>query len=514
MRLSFRRAGMLGVVSVVLSVGVPAMVGAGATASRPPAGRATDPIPPRPHTTAAAAAPATLAVSPWQALTNAPPFCPGAMLLLTDGTVIVQDQCGGSNWWKLTPDVNGSYVNGTWSQIASLPAGYAPTYFGSAVLPDGRVIIEGGEYNGGTDPVWTNLGAIYNPLTNVWTAVTPPADQANIGDAATTVLTNGKLLLSGCCSFTQDVLNPATLTWTTTGTSKADGNNEEALSLLPNGQVLSVDANNGQNTELYTRSTGAWSSAGSTPAALANGGELGPQLLRPNGTVFAAGATGANAVYKVSTGVWSAGPSFPVIGGQQYDSADGPSAILPNGSVLIAASPGEYQTPTHFFVFNGTALKKVADPPNAANTSSFYGFMMVLPTGQVLYNDRSAFFGVYTATASAPTSYQPQVTSVPTALTRGSTYTVSGRQLCGLTQGSGYGDDYQSATNYPLVRITNTATGNVVYAATSAITGVSVKRNAPSSAKFKVPAGTQTGASTLAVVANGIASIPVSVTIS
>jgi hypothetical protein len=35
----------------------------------------------------------------------------------------------------------------TWSQIASLPSGYIPSFFASAVLPDGRVIVEGGEYN-------------------------------------------------------------------------------------------------------------------------------------------------------------------------------------------------------------------------------------------------------------------------------------------------------------------------------------------------------------------------------
>src|SRR5215469_3300280 len=44
----------------------------------------------------------------WQSLTNPPPFNPGAMFLLTDGTVMVQDlspTSGGSpNWWRLTPD--------------------------------------------------------------------------------------------------------------------------------------------------------------------------------------------------------------------------------------------------------------------------------------------------------------------------------------------------------------------------------------------------------------------------
>ena len=64
-------------------------------------------------------------------------------------------------WWKLTPDINGVYVNGTWTQIATLPNGYAPDAYASAVLPDGRVIVEGGEYNGNNStPVWTNQGAV------------------------------------------------------------------------------------------------------------------------------------------------------------------------------------------------------------------------------------------------------------------------------------------------------------------------------------------------------------------
>src|SRR5271165_6701923 len=104
--------------------------------------------------------------SPWQPLTNAAPFHPGAMILLTDGTVMVQDQgpfnSGSNHWWRLAPDAFGSYVNGAWSAMASLPIGYQPLYFASAVLPDGRVIIEGGEYNKGKE-VWTNKGSLYDP---------------------------------------------------------------------------------------------------------------------------------------------------------------------------------------------------------------------------------------------------------------------------------------------------------------------------------------------------------------
>jgi len=52
----------------------------------------------------------------------------GNPLLLTDGTVILHQACC-PQWWRLIPDAFGSYVNGTWKRIASLPQGYAPLYF-------------------------------------------------------------------------------------------------------------------------------------------------------------------------------------------------------------------------------------------------------------------------------------------------------------------------------------------------------------------------------------------------
>src|SRR4051794_11939434 len=108
----------------------------------------------------------------WTRLTNTSPIGAGTSLLLTDGTVLVHQSCG-SAWYRLTPDSSGSYINGTWSAAASLPAGYAPLYFASAVLADGRLIVMGGEYNNSTGSTcafsFTNRGAIYNPVTNVWT---------------------------------------------------------------------------------------------------------------------------------------------------------------------------------------------------------------------------------------------------------------------------------------------------------------------------------------------------------
>src|ERR1700731_1887779 len=145
--------------------------------------------------------------SPWTPLANQPSFLlDGASnpILLTDGSVLVQD-AGLPDWWKLTPDQHGSYVNGTWTQVASTPAGYSPLYHSSAVLPDGRLIIEGGEYicdptSFNCNAVWTNLGAIYDPLANTWTSVNPPAGWSSIGDAQSVVLPNGTYMQANCCT--------------------------------------------------------------------------------------------------------------------------------------------------------------------------------------------------------------------------------------------------------------------------------------------------------------------------
>src|SRR5208282_1093047 len=229
--------------------------------------------------------------------------------------------------------------------------------------------------------------------------------------------------------------------------------------------VLTVDANDAPNTnsELYDPTTGSWSSAGSTIVELEDPSshELGPAVLRPDGTVIATGATGHNAIFDSITSTWSAGPDFPKVNGQQLDIADGPAALLPSGNVLVMTSPGVYNTGAYFFEWNGSTWTSVPGTPNAPEDSSFYGNMLVLPTGQILLTDFSSDIELYNSTGSPEPSWAPAVTSVPTLLRPGKTYTVQGTQLNGLSQGAAYGDDVQAATNYPLVRITNAATGHV-----------------------------------------------------
>ncbi|HZQ70751.1 MAG TPA: hypothetical protein VFA68_19645 [Terriglobales bacterium] len=451
----------------------------------------------------------------WTPLTHQPTFNASTPLLLTDGTVFVQVY-GKGGWWKLTPDINGSYLNGTWSQQATMPSGYGPLYYGSAVLRDGRVIVEGGEYNF-LQQVETNKGAIYDPVANTWTSVNPPSGWGSIGDGPSVVLANGTYMQGDALSSREALLNASTLTWTTTGTGKADSNSEEGWNLLPSGMVLTIDANNNTTkAEKYSPATGSWSSAGDTGVVLVDPGshEIGPAVLRPDGTLLATGATGHNAIFNTVTRTWSAAPDFPKNGSQQLDIADGPASLLPNGNVLCATSPGVFAPGTQFFEWDGSSFIPEPATPNSANKSSYEGRMLLLPTGQVIFTDATKDVEIYSPIGSPNPAWAPTITSAPTSVTRGMTYQVKGTQFNGLSQAEGYGDDSAAATNYPLVRITNQATGHVFYARTHNHSSMGVATGTrPVSTQFDVPVGAETGASNLEVVANGIASVPVTVTV-
>ncbi len=457
----------------------------------------------------------------WTPLTNQPTFTASTALLLTDGTVMVQalsaQGSGSRAWWRLTPDITGSYVNGTWTQLASAPSGYGPLYYASAVLPNGDVVVNGGEYNLTNAQVETNLGAIYSPTANKWEKLAAPTGWPNIGDAASVVLPNGSYMIGNCCTNAQAILDFTTKTWTITGTGKADVNSEEGWTLLPDGTVLTVDVSDVPNTERYNPATGSWSTAGKTPVGLEGYSEIGPALLRPDGTVFATGADGNTAIYTPgpggANGTWTQGPTFPAVNGAQLDIADGPGALLPNGNVLVVASPGAYKTPSYFYVFDGTNLNAIAGTPNAPHNSSFYYRMLILPTGQVLVTDGSSDVEIFTGTGSPNPSWAPVISQVPVKLVPAKTYKLSGVGLNGLSQGVAYGDDAQAATNYPIVRITVTATGHVFYCRTANHSSMAVASPATVSTQFTVPSGIETGGAELVVVANGIPSAPVAVTI-
>lgn len=457
----------------------------------------------------------------WTKTTNAPASNVAHALLLSDGSVLVNSMFFENHsdpWYRLVPDSTGSYINGTWSNAGTLPTGYNPLYFGSSVLPNGEVVIMGGEYNNGS-AVWTTLGALYNPITNSWSKLTAPSGWTTVGDAQSIILPNGHLMQANCCTTQEAILtlSGTTATWAATGTGKFDDNDEEGWTMLPGGKILTVDAYVPSGCckmgyQIYDPTTGAWTTpSNNTVVNLVDPGslELGPMPLLPSGLVFAAGATTNNAIYTPSTGTWASAPKF----GGTLDIADGPAAVLPDGNALFDASPGVFNTGSKFFEWDGTTMNATSAPTNASVDSSYVGGFVVLPTGQVLFTDFSSTVEIYTPSGSPCAGCAPTIKSVAATLTHGSRNNkISGTQFNGLTQGSYYGDDNQASTNFPLVRITDSA-GKVVYCRTHNWLGGVAQGTLVTTAAFDIPASIHTGAASLVVVTNGIPSKARAVTI-
>src|SRR5208282_3838046 len=230
----------------------------------------------------------------WTAVNNPPSgINPSTCLLLTDATVMCQAGPGSAGWVRLTPDINGNYETGKWTTLNNAPNGtdgtdvlgvtcapcqWAPEYYASAVLPDGKVVFIGGEYDTNstpTHPAWSTIGFLFDPTKNSgmgsWSAqlTQPWATYVNgsgdtvgsIGDAQSIITQQGTMLVANTTDSDIGSFDEATLTFTAlspTGT-KLDSNDEEGWTILPNGTLLSADAGVANRFEIYDPVANSWS---------------------------------------------------------------------------------------------------------------------------------------------------------------------------------------------------------------------------------------------------------------
>ena len=290
------------------------------------------------------------------------------------------------------------------------PCTFTPRFFASAVLADGRMIVIGGEFMstnttaqvtlGGSTQVETNIGFVYDPETNTWG---PQLNSAfatgTIGDAQGIVLADKRFIVANINNSNVEAFDPATNSLVALNpTGKVDRNNEEGWNLLPDNTVLTVDAFFASTFESSTRpprrrrgapppeprptcsSTAARRSSSTSPTSPASppdrSFEVGPGVLRPDGKLvyFSGNETGQNGVYDSATGLWSHTddmdfPTDPTTGAQ-LSVPDGPAVLLPNGDILVLASPmgpvncnadgtppmgfpvcGTFNTPSTMFLF-------------------------------------------------------------------------------------------------------------------------------------------------------------------
>ncbi len=451
----------------------------------------------------------------WTKVTNSPADMSGGLcLLLSDGTVMAKNETGGTGgigfgWNRLTPDANGSYINGTWSNIANMTN--SRLYFSTQVLKDGRVYVAGGEYGTGK-----SLAEMYNPLTNSWSTI--PAPGGVISDANSEILPDGRVLqamVNGSLKSTF-IYNPITNTYTP-GPSCIGIHNESAWAKLTDNSILMVDRNT-TNTERYIPALNTWTVDGTTPVPLYDpfGLETGGALLLPDGRAWFSGSPPNTGIYSPSgstnSGTWTAGANIPSGNG----AVDAGAAMLINGKILCAASPSPtsgnvFKSPTYFYEYDYLANSYTSVTPPGGGTYTnqpvyIFNFLN-LPNGQVLLSrqDTNVYY-IYTPNGAPLAAGVPTISNI--TQNGCNTFTITGKLFNGISEGSTFGDDWQNNTNYPIVRLTSGT--NVYYARTSNWNSTGLRRfGLADTAQFTTPLTLPVGVYSLVVVANGIASLPV-----
>ena len=439
----------------------------------------------------------------------------GAMLLLSDGTVMCKVQTGpaggeGNGWVRLRPNAQGSYIAGTWSTLASM--GQTRYYFSSQVLKDGRVYVAGGEYGTGLANA-----EVYNPLTNAWTPT--PAPGGNVSDANSEMLPDGRVLqaLVAGTLRTNVIYNPVTNLYSP-GPSCLGIHNESAWVKLRDSSILMVDRH-AFTSERYRPTTNTWTADANVPVALYDdfGFETGGAVLLPDGRAIHLGATGNTAYYTPplsgNVGSWVAGPSLPAGQG----TPDAPLAMMHNGKILCATAPlpvsgAVFSTPTSFYELdtNTNSFTQVGAPTGGftVNEVSYAWTFLCLPDGGVMCArlGSTRYWIYYTGGGLGPLAAgKPTISSVTREAS--GAYRLLGTQFNGISQGASYGDDWQMNTNYPIVRLTSALNANVHYCRTFDWSSTGVQTgSARVSTLMTVPSSVPYGVYSLFVTANGIAS--------
>jgi len=438
-------------------------------------------------------------------------------------------------WRRLWNRLGQAYTRYTW-QLCKWHMGYYQVYAQRQAflfhtgLPNGNVYVSGGEYGAGD-----TAGEVYNPSTNVWTRIGGLPAGWQVYDGNSELLYNGTVLegpqIGSIPSYDCLFYTPSTNLFTVAPT--AFYNHDEASWLkLRDSSVMFVGIAS-RFTNRYIPQVNKWVHDDTVPGNLYDpfGEEAGGSFLLPNGKAIFFGATPYNAIYSpsgnITHGTWVSADSFPVINGAQLGMPDASSAMLVNGKILCAVSPvgtsnnDEFRSPAYFLEYDYTTntFAQVTDTIPVFGTDSLKGVssyqtqMLSLPDGTILVSisqhSISRQYYIYTPGSAPIAQGKPTIDNITDI--HCNSYMITGKLFNGISEGASYGDDWQMATNYPIIRLTDGT--NVYYARTSNWNRIGAVQtdSLEDTAYFTLPsiAG---GTYSLVVTANGFASNPVMLT--
>jgi hypothetical protein len=317
--------------------------------------------------------------------------------------------------------------------------------------------------------------------------------------------------------------------------------------LLQDNTMFLIGGN--QHTALYKPSTSTWSAGpdiladltgpGGTISKAYFGSDDAPAAELPNGHVIFAADAGPNLVS--TTGIASNGSAvvtgIPSTAGMQAGwtvvQSNGGSDVFPKSTIVSVDSGtqvtladaaltdsssvglsfgGTFSAPTKLFDYDPKAgtislISPALSDATLDTTPAFQMRMLILPTGQLLFDDSQNLF-LYTPDGTAKPALLPTVASV--VYQGAGVFKLTGSKLNGQSAGAGFGDDVETDENYPIVRLTD-AKGRVFYCRTTDwnSTGVGDGKDV----KFTLDKRVTAGSYSLIESGAGISSQPFPITI-
>lgn len=219
---------------------------------------------------------------------------------------------------------------------ATAPLTRARTGAAVAHLPDGRVLVTGGEDGGG--PI--SVAELYDPATGAWTA-TGSMRRARHGHSAT-LLPNGTVLVAGGYGVkSAEIYDPISGTWSLTS-PLAEARGLHTATLLPSGAVLvaggHIEGIRLATAEIYSPSPGTWAPARSMRERRSSHTAT---LLR-NGQVLVAGGTPDGTALKTTELYDPALDEWRDAAPLSFARRDHTATLLPSGAVLIAGGQDDF----------------------------------------------------------------------------------------------------------------------------------------------------------------------------
>ena len=210
----------------------------------------------------------------------------------------------------------------------------------TTLLPDGRVFVAA-----------TNNAEIYDPHSGTFTPTGPYADPSLVYGTTVTLLTNGKVLVTGCaasCSVgVAELFDPQSGTFGVTGPMmlKYFPDYGYTATLLTDGRVLFLGSNDwpdSADAEVYDPAAGTFASIGSAVSQ-----EIAPASRLTDGTVLVAGGQlpgGSGSTY-AELYVPASG-TFERVGDMTVGRHSHTATPLPDDTVLITGGFSDWPDPT------------------------------------------------------------------------------------------------------------------------------------------------------------------------